>query len=408
MSALSALGLIAGGGSSVGVAACDSAESTAVGGSAGSDAGGAGGGGADGGAPPLACDPKPTDVVTVARTPMLAPSGEAGSTEGIFDPSVEYPAGAPAGAMSYSSVVSGTDIHTRIAVSNDQGATWTVVADANQAGPLTIPSTDAADCPGGSCTGVLVHEVSSLSFDAGDPDPNRQWKLFVHSYLVIPGKLRYDYGHIAMQTAPAPEGPWSEGTAAVGWESTSTFSSEGASLLTNDIPELSDCLLMTEPAALFVPGQGLDLALGCAYFDSAVKIRIVLLRSTDHGASFQFVSNLLTAEDAACLGGKIPHVNAASLFLAGGEELLFATPADDTGYRGCHLFRIDDPQKGTLLRDANGAPIALRRLDTDPPGFNGACAFAEGAVKLGALVPFAEAVNGKRSFRILTPGLTMP
>lgn len=406
--------LLAGAVIALGAAGCDGGQaSTGGGGAAPGGAGGAGAGGATGGGGaevlPTACDPEPTDVVPTPTAKLLEPAGDTGSVEGIFDPSLVYPGGAPAGAMSYSSVASAEDIHTRIAVSADEGATWTVIADANQSVPLTLPSTNAAECPGGSCTGMLVHEVSSLAFDPEDPDPARAWKLFVHSYLVLPGgKLLYDHGHIAMQTAPAPEGPWSEGAAAIGWSSPTPFSSDGAALLVGDVPELSDCLLMTEPGALVVPGRGLDLALGCASFGGEVEIRIVLLRSVDHGATFQYVSDLLTAEDAACLGGTQPQINAASLFLAGGQEYLFATPAGDLGYRGCHLFRVEDPDAGTLLRDTAGQPIALRRIDVDTKGFVGACAFAEGAKTAGVLVPWATLEAGKRTFRILAPGIAVP
>lgn len=416
---LTVVGLLAGAVAGLGPAACDGGE-TSSGGDGGDGGGGRGGGG---GAPdagtggegagdasilPVACEPAPTDLVATATGKVVEPAGDTGSTEGIFDPSLVYPLGAPGGAMSYSSVGSFDDIHTRIAVSADQGATWIVASDANKSVPLSIPSSDATDCPGGMCSGSLVHEVSSLAFDPEDPDPARRWKLFVHRYLVLPTKLRYDYGHIAMQTAPAPEGPWSEGTVAVGWTSTSPFSSEAAALLVGDVPELSDCLLMTEPAALVVPGQGLDLALGCASITNEIEIRIVLLRSTDHGNTFQFVSTLLTSADADCLGSTVPQVNAASLFLAGGEEYLFATPAGPAGYRGCHLFRIEDRTQGQVLRDGIGQPIALRRIDIDPAGFVGACAFAEGATAAGALVPWAEIQGGKRTFRILSPGLMVP
>jgi hypothetical protein len=49
-------------------------------------------------------------------------------------------------------------------------------------------------------------------------------------------ELRYDLGHIALQTAPAPEGPWSEAAVAIGWAFSSPFSSEGAGLLLGDVP----------------------------------------------------------------------------------------------------------------------------------------------------------------------------
>ena len=72
-----------------------------------------------------------TTEVDPASTPELAIIGDPGSPLGIFDPSLVYPAGAPGGALSYSTVLTQEAVHTRIALSADAGATWTFLSDAN-------------------------------------------------------------------------------------------------------------------------------------------------------------------------------------------------------------------------------------------------------------------------------------
>lgn len=359
---------------------------------------------------PVNPPPAPNRVDPLAA-PELTVAGDMGSTEGIFDPSPVYLVGADAGAMAYSSVPAQNAIFTRTAISTDRGATWQWAADANASVPLTVSST-ASECPAGSCTGKLVHEVPSLVFDADDPDAQRRWKIFTASYLVLGAdQLLYDHGVISLFTAPAPEGPWSAGEHLLGWNSRTPFSSTGVTQNLSGIPELAGCVVFTEPGALVLPGR-IDLALGCVSVDGGAKIRIVLLRSVDHAKSFSYVSTLLRSEDAACGGSSVPQLNAAHLFVAGGQPYVVASPAGTvppgfTGYRGCDVYRIDDLTAGHVERDARGAPVIHRRIGTTDDRFSGACAAAEGATSLGYVMP-ALFVGETRRFRILKTGLPPP
>lgn len=345
-------------------------------------------------------------LVDPAVAPELAVVGDPGSAAGIFDPSVVYPLGAPGGAMSYSSVAATASIRTRIALSGDRGVTWTYVADANAVAALTIPSTDAAACPGGTCTGNLINEVSSLLIDPLDPDPARRWKLITHRYLVLPPTtLRYDYGHIALATAPEPQGPWSAPTPIIGWPSASTFSSAGAATTTTGLG-LGDCVVLTEPGA-FLRGAEIDLVVGCvAVVAGAPQIRMELLRSTDHARTFTRVRTLLNAADAACLGEPgSARLNAGELFVSGGQQYLIATPeVTGQGYRGCAVIPIDDPVTGAVRRGPTGAPVVLRRFTA--ARFTGACSYAEGTTT-GYLVPIAF-LDQARVFRIFKSGQLAP
>src|SRR6185312_9710647 len=94
----------------------------------------------------------------------------------------------------------------------------------------------------------------------------------------------------------------------------------------------SDCLALTEPGAIVLPSN-IDLAVGCVYLDAgAPKIRIELLRSPDHGATWASVGTLVRPGDA-CLPPDA-SINGADLFAFEGTEYVAVTPSDSTGYHG--------------------------------------------------------------------------
>lgn len=400
-----------------GLAACgDDTASGGAGASGGGGSGNSGGqssggqnsGGQNSGGNTVGCDAAADTVSTDA--PLLAIAGEENAAFGIFDPSLAYAKDADVGVMSYSRVVSEQDIHTAIATSTDAGATWTRVAEVNSAGSGTVPVTNDPLCVG-SCAGSFVHEVSSIVLDPDDAAAAR-YKLFSHRYLVarvqdpqskrLVNVSRYDIGHIALQTAPAPEGPWTEPTAIIGWAGTSPFSQTNIETIATDEPELADCIAITEPAALSFGGD-LYLAAGCVTGDT---IRIILFRSTDHAATWSYRGLLLDGDESSCLGGSSPRVNAPHLFTLEDEVLLLASPSTDDAYRGCSVMRVD-LATATIERTEADEPAIVRKLDTDPQGFTGACAYAEGATALGYLVPWAD-VAATPVFRIAPSHIAAP
>lgn len=371
------------------------------------------------GAPPIDAATCPsTTAIDPAATPELAIGGDAGSTLGIFDPSIVYPAGAPGGAMSYSSVPDQHSIRTRIALSPDAGASWTYVGEANQPVATVVAEDGTGSGPlecGGTCTGFLISEVSSLVFDPDDPDPARRWKLFAHRYLAeADNTLHYRYGTIALQTAPEPQGPWTAPAPLIGWDSKASISSAGVAHNITADPAIADCAALTEPGAMWRPrgaGSALELAVGCPYFppSGAPRIRIVLLRSTDHAATWSYVGELLSGNDAACLDADPSSgMNAANLFLVGTTEYLAATPGHSDGiYRGCMVVPVDDPEAGTVRRDDGGRPRWDRALVASTGQFAGACTYAEGATAMGYAMPIGFLGTG-RPFRIFTTGVAAP
>jgi len=207
-------------------------------------------------------------------------------TAGIFDPSIVYSTDATGGVMAYSAVPGQETIRTHIAVSSDHGATWTFAAEANTPETATEPS---SECGSTTCAGSLISEVSSVIYDADEPDSSKRWKLFAHRYLVGPNvNLHYAIGTITLQTAAQPQGPWTAPAKLIGWNSDSPYSSTGVVANVSTMGGTAgDCIALTEPGAIWLPGV-IDLAVSCVYLDNQVaKMRIELLRSTTHGTTWR-------------------------------------------------------------------------------------------------------------------------
>jgi hypothetical protein len=352
-------------------------------------------------------------LVDASAVPLVV-QGDPGSALGIYDPSLVYPKDAAAGVLSYSTVAVNS-VHTRVAVSTDQGASFHYVAEPNHVTPVTVTTTDAAFCDAGPCSvsGVLWHEVSSILADPSDTAA--PYKLLFHTYASVAGGtvLRRDWGYIGMQTGTTPSA-WSAEKNLLGWKSNATISTAGAGQVLTDLPELADCVAFTEPGAIVGP-SGIDLALSCAYPQAgAVKIRVVLLRSTDHAQSFSFVSELLAADDFACLGGTVPQILGPDLFTVGSAEYVVVSPVgavsntDTGGYRGCVTIPIADPAAGTVARLANGAPSVVSWVRASDGRFTGPCTFAEGATAIGQVVPMQFTDRSQPWFRIAATDVPEP
>ncbi len=363
------------------------------------------------------CPNLPTLTLVPSSSAQLVVQGEPGSPLGIYDPSLVYPKGAEGGVMSYSTV--GPDsVHTRVAVTTDQGATFQYVAEPNAVTPITVSVTgsDPGFCDAGPCSvdGVLWHEVSSI---VADPtDATAPFKLFVHSYVSTGGgsALRRDWGYIGMQTGASPAS-WGPEEKLLGWQSDATLSTSGATQVLTDIPALQDCVAFTEPGAIVTP-NGLDLALSCVFMPSpgVVEIRVVLLRSTDHAKSFTFVSNLVSADDFGCIGGSVPQILGPDLFTVSGTEYVVVSPVGPVsnsasgGYRGCVTIPLADASAGTIARSADGAPSVVSWVQATDGRFTGPCTYAEGATAIGQIVPMQFSAQELPLFRILRTNLVEP
>lgn len=98
----------------------------------------------------------------------LVVEGNPAEPSGVFDPSIVYPKDATAGFLAYSTV-SGRLVHTRIAASNDHGATFHYFSDVNNVTPATVATTESRVCGAATCDGRWVHETPSVVVDPTIP-----------------------------------------------------------------------------------------------------------------------------------------------------------------------------------------------------------------------------------------------
>jgi hypothetical protein len=329
----------------------------------------------------------PSGPVTVdpSSSPGLSPGGDPGSTYGFSDPSLMWPGGGTTGYMSYSAATS-SGLFTRIARTTD-GRTFTYVVDANADADVAVTTTDTSICGSTTCSGRLVHETSSLVDDAADVTGAR-YKLFDYSYVIVPAAAspaQHAWGYIGLYTAPDPAGPWSTGTKALGWTSSANgLSATGAATMLSSVTALSDCAAFTEPAVMVDATTGdLFLALGCAApVGDAIEIRVVLLRSSDHAASFSYVGLLLSAADGTALGSATPGIQPSDFFQDAGTTYLVTSTLGVTpsvadapaGYTSCTVVPIADLGSATVVR-SGGAPVSSLKLVAPGGAFAGACSF---------------------------------
>ena len=337
-------------------------------------------------------------TITVATASEVTIVNDPGSALGIFDPSIVYPAGAPGGALAYSSVPAQNAIRTRIAVSPDAGATWTYVGEANTPEAATIASSDGTECAGGMCSGQLVSEVPTLVLDPGEPLAAKRWKLFAHRYLVSSANtLHYRIGTMTIQTAPDPQGPWTAPEKLFGLSSPSTYTTQGARYNASMFTGMTDCLVLTEASAIVLPGT-LDLAMACVYLDGATaRIKIVLARSTDHGQTWASLGKILGPGSGDCLPGTTPgaSVNAPDLFVASDGKEYISITSSDPGYHGCAIFHVDDPGTGHV------AVLPTTLIVPDTGQFSGACTWSAGGGGYQIDIGF---FTSARAFRIFRAG----
>ena len=314
--------------------------------------------------------PPGASVVSVNTTPPLSINGDVGSTLGIFDPSLALVSlnGAAASLLTYSSVYNQSYIFTRIA--QVMGTDYKFLANINQ------PIVNAViPCGSSSCTGNIIHEVSTVApLGSG-------LIVLAHTYLYANNTSNYALGYISSWTAPAATGPWTE-TKLLGWNAGQPFSSTGVSQNINSIPELANCLIISEPSLLRYNSTTYLLAAMCSVpAGSARQQNIVLLSATLHGASlgaFAYVTTPLLGSDMPSLGFTIGDVSAPNLFMDNNGDLFLIVspftnlPLPPVGYFGCLTFALD---KSTFAvpRTATGAPIPLSYIVPNVQFFSGAC-----------------------------------
>jgi len=341
-------------------------------------------------ATPTAADVNSYRVVTIA--------GDPGSPSGIYDPSLLRASNDDLW-LSYSSVNFYADtaaevvqaVGTRIALSSDNGANFDYVATIAEpvATTITDPDSGLTACGSTTCDGFWVYETSFLIEDETDPDPDRRFKLFAHKYFLDPGlpnsKTLYHIGAIVMWTASSPDSQWSSETVLFGWPTTEPNLTPMIDISTLN-NELEECLIVAEGSATTYLNE-LYFAFTCPYVDlpsNTIQQRIVLLKSTDHAASVEFVATLLTPDDTP---DGVEHFSAPALIATTDTApLLLATPVTNGIYAGSMSFPFASLNAGQLFTDSTSKALAIQFIPVAAAGhIGGASTYARGMGNSGVL-----------------------
>lgn len=287
---------------------------------------------------------------------------------GYGDPSLEYDAATGTLWMAYSwlntqvsdpgpPAVFDLGVRTRLARSDDHGASFTFVRTVNDMQMEAHPDTGAM--------GWSTHEVSTLV-----KEPTGSWQIMWLKYFnpfgTVPGVDERQEFLYWRTTATTPD--LLGDNSAVWGTFAATSPSWGAPFDFNTIPELADCALQTEPALFAFNGETY-LATSCLVADGTGRRtdleRIELLQQTPAG--YSYVGTILDGQDAADLG--VDTIEQADISVArDGSILLVVTPiilGADPAHQGCMVFSFDDFATASLARDTNGVAVPRAIITAD-------------------------------------------
>jgi len=326
---------------------------------------------------------------------------------GIFDPSVtldpvngrlwmSYSAAEPSIMWPNQNVDS---IATRLAYSDDAGATWTnsgtVVSNFFDVNLTVLAPPNNA--------GTWINEVSQLIYDPG-ANPTERWKILWHHYLVIDRVRHFEHGWIAMKMASGPENfaaapeiklfsgyLYDPSNNTAGGTSGSPVGGPPQILLDTLNPALNTCVF-TEPG-MYASSGALYVSLQCEHLSDGNRL-IVLLKctspcNTGSAASWAYLETVLQKSDAAAFGFDSGFA-ASGMFASAGSVYLVVTPVQIGGapfpdyYSGCRVFRFSNIDSA-LLQKTGAQPTLIGSVDGTSGSFNGACNYHASASKSGML-----------------------
>jgi len=371
--------------------------------------------------------PLPAASQSSGKLIALRPTG----SSGIFDPSIADTKSGQRAWMSYSAVdpsprwpdKNTRTITTRLAYSDDRGASWTDL------GKVVNPISE----PPGSDAQTWNNEVSSLVFDPYAPASER-WKLFWHHYLYINDKGRFQHGWIGYKAAAKPEELASAREVklfvgrAYNKDNDNQFGATGSPLAGAPLVDLHQlnhdldlCIAPSEPSAIAAE-SGIYVALSCyqpkapgplaMLMGGAVPI-VALLKcdapcQPSRAGAWRYVAKLLTPDDAKAVD--FDKYTASDLFTQDGKYYLMVSPTSNkpwnSAYNGCHIFRFSNIANGQLETDV-GHPTILKRVGDGSNSFNGACTYAQAASVSGFVYGQIKMVGRRPYFQIFQTGQQM-
>lgn len=329
---------------------------------------------------------------------------------GIFDPSVEY---APDGTgfLAYSALWDHR-AETHLAVSTDNGGTWTKFLD------LNVTTSDTVD----GTFGVWQHEVPTLVFHP--EDTARPWKLFWHFFFRDDqDQKRFDWGWVAMRHALHPAGPWSVPIRLFGAAPASGQVFPQPNLFPLHPVEglyLNSLSTELDPFVGFTE-FGTVVEGGILYFSTLGGVGLeedeeaILLFSFDPTTqTWSYVSKVATESDAQAAG--YDFFTGSSLALAEGENFLLLAPEliDPkalTGRRqiGTAVYLFEDIAMGTLQKNGSGVLVEHQFYPVlDPDTSGGQSDYDEQNTAGGLVMPMQPRVFVEQDFSVFNTFQPVP
>lgn len=323
-------------------------------------------------------DNKPTSDYPQPIEIDLIPSGHA--AKGIFDPSTEYDPETGKIWLSYSAVDESpsfnatTDwvVSTRLAYSEDNGASWTDYGAVN-------PFEEVSDL------GTFVHEVSTIVYDSRDT--SEPWKLFWLKYFILPNNSRnFSYSWIGVKSAVTPEGLTTATEKRLFAGSIYEDAVDIIQLNTELDMELNKCLAFTEPGVVST-SSALYMSLGCLY-SAGTQQDVILLKFTGDSSNitdsteWSYLGTLLESANASTHGSYTRYTG-SELVEKDDDYYLLVSPGSDTPvdahYNGCLVYQIPDLNTPSITYQDELA-VGLGRDD-----FYGSCDYNSHLSELGIL-----------------------
>ena len=259
-------------------------------------------------------------------------------------------------------------VRTHLAKSVDGGNSFEFVQEIN------APEIEAH--PDTGVQGWSTHEVPTLL-----KQPDDSWQLLWFKYFNPLGTVAgVDERQEFLYWRTLASAPEDLGTESEVWARAAAASASwSAPIDLNDIAELSDCTVLTEPA-LFALNNEVYLASSCLVVDSTGRRidleRLILLKEVNNG--YEFIGTILDGTDAADLG--VDVIQQADISVArDGSIILIVTPiilANDPDHQGCTVFEFDDFSTASIKRGSNGQALARNIITADGNGLGpGLCTY---------------------------------
>ncbi len=347
---------------------------------------GCGGGGSS---TPTVIQPPPIPPVPVefhcsndSTCPQILVNGDPFANDnfrGYGDPSLEYDTATDTLWMSYSwlnvlisdpgpPVVFDLGARTHLAKSVDGGQSFDFVR------AVAVPEIESH--PDSGVQGWSIHEVSTLVKQA-DGSWQVLWLKYFNPFGTVTG---VDERQEFLYWKTIADSPEQLGDLSEVWGTSNAISpAYNAPINFNDIAELSDCLIQSEPA-LFTSNNITYLATSCLVADANGRRtdleRLVLLRQEANG--YSFVGNIMDAQDATDLG--VDAIEQADISVArDGSIILLVTPIileADPSHQGCRVYEFEDFSTAQLKRDSNGVATPRTIITSDGNGLGpGLCSY---------------------------------